>query len=184
MTNNKKISITGHTSGLGKALFDHFTQKNFAIEGYSRQNGYDISYPETQKRLIEKVSSSEFFINNAHSTWAQVELLYSLFEKWKDQPKHIINISSNSGDGIKNYIHPYAIHKNSLDKASEQLNNIPDAKCRVTNVRPAWIATDRIKNIAINDNMLNPKDVVSIIEWLILLPSNLHIPLLSLRARD
>ena len=37
----KKIVITGHTSGIGKAIFDKFTEVScHEIIGMSRSNGY------------------------------------------------------------------------------------------------------------------------------------------------
>jgi NAD(P)-dependent dehydrogenase (short-subunit alcohol dehydrogenase family) len=40
---NKRCVITGHTSGLGLALFEHFKNKGWDVEGYSRSNGYDLN---------------------------------------------------------------------------------------------------------------------------------------------
>ena len=37
-----KIAITGHTKGIGKALYDNLSQQH-EVEGYSRSNGFDIS---------------------------------------------------------------------------------------------------------------------------------------------
>lgn len=178
-----KMAITGHTAGLGKALFDHFHQKSFGVFGFSRKNGYDISNLESRSILVEKISACDLFINNAHCGWAQVELLYSVFEKWKDQPKHIINIGSNSGDGIKNFVHPYAIQKSALDKAAEQLNNIRDARCRVSTIRPGWIHTERIEKMNISEPQLTLQQVVTTIDWIVQLPPTMHIPSISLLAK-
>jgi hypothetical protein len=95
------MAITGHKGGLGKALFDHFKAKSFVVSGFSRTNGYDISAASCREQLVQNISECDLFINNAHSGWGQVELLYSVFEIWNNKPKHIINIGSNSGDGTK-----------------------------------------------------------------------------------
>lgn len=131
-----KVGITGHTSGLGKALFDSFD----AI-GFSRSNGYDISHPDA---IVEMIDDCEIFINNAHNGFNQVTLLYKIWKKWQDDEKLIICISSNSSDGIKNRVHPYAIEKAALDRACEQLNN-QKKLCKVMCIKPGWMDTPRVK---------------------------------------
>jgi NADP-dependent 3-hydroxy acid dehydrogenase YdfG len=130
------------------------------------------------------VSSCDVFINNAHAGWAQVDLLYQIFEQWKLQPKHIINISSNSGDGIKNYVHPYAVQKTALDKASEQLNAIREAKCRVSNLRPGWLDTQRIRELNVSEPKIALSEMAQLIEWVVCLPKTLHISTMSMTARQ
>ena len=179
-----KIAITGHTAGLGESLFNHFQRKGYSVEGFSRSNGYDFSKPECLQQLAKKVSSFDIFINNAHAGWAQVELLYLMFEQWKLQPKHIINISSNSSDGNKDYVHPYAVQKTALDKASEQLNAIKEADCRVTNLRPGWLDTERIRQLKVSDAKISLQEMASLIEWIVCLPNTLHISTMSMTARE
>jgi NADP-dependent 3-hydroxy acid dehydrogenase YdfG len=180
----QKIAITGHTAGLGESLFQHFLQRGYPIEGFSRSNGYDLSNPQSHEQLVSKVSSCDIFINNAYAGWAQVDLLYQIFECWKLQPKHIINISSNSGDGIKNYVHPYAVQKTALDKASEQLNAIPETQCRVTNLRPGWLDTERIRKLNVSDPKISLQEMATLIEWIVTLPKTLHISTMSMTARQ
>jgi hypothetical protein len=176
------MAITGHKGGLGKALFDHFKAKSFVVSGFSRTNGYDISAASCREQLVQNISECDLFINNAHSGWGQVELLYSVFEIWNNKPKHIINIGSNSGDGTKNYVHNYAIQKSALDKATEQLNNIPESRCRVTTIRPGWIQTDRVKAMNLSEPQLSLQEVVSVVEWIVGLPNSMHIPTMSILA--
>ena len=40
-----KIAITGHTKGIGQAIYDLLGQEHDVI-GYSRSNGYNINQPE------------------------------------------------------------------------------------------------------------------------------------------
>lgn len=180
----QKIAITGHTAGLGESLFKHFLHQGYSIEGFSRSNGYDLSTSEGLQQLVKKVGSCDIFINNAYSGWAQIDLLYQMFEQWKPQPKHIINISSNSGDGIKNFMHPYAVQKTALDKASEQLNAILEAKCRVTNLRPGWLDTERVSKLKVTDPKISLQEMATLIEWIVCLPQTLHISTMSMTARE
>ena len=148
-----KIAITGHTSGLGKALFEHYSNSI----GLSRSTGFDITQPQN---IIENVGDCDVFINNAYDGIHQVTLLYELIDYGFSGK--IINISSNSGDGIKSKAHVYAIDKNALDKANEQLYYMGHD---VTSVRPGWIDTPRVAFI--EEEKLNPDKVINIIDFII-----------------
>lgn len=152
-----KTAITGHTSGIGKALFESFDD----VIGFSRSTGFNISSPD---RIVDMISDCELFINNAHNGFDQVVLLYKVWEQWQDSDKLIICISSNSSDGIKNTVHPYAIQKAALDKACEQLNN-QKKLCKIICVKPGYVDTPRIK--AITEPKINTADLINIIRSLI-----------------
>jgi hypothetical protein len=70
-----KIAITGHTSGLGQAFYNHFSLNNEVI-GLSRSNGYDIR--KNQKEIVDIVSTCDLFFNNAHYGIDQGTLLVCL----------------------------------------------------------------------------------------------------------
>jgi NAD(P)-dependent dehydrogenase (short-subunit alcohol dehydrogenase family) len=133
-----KYAITGHTDGLGRAIstkVDHI--------GFSKSTGYDITNIEHRKNIIDQSINSDVFINNAYAEYAQTDLLYELYNEWKCLNKIIVNIGSNTTDGIKSYPHKYTAHKASLDKASEQLSNLKN-NCRVILIKFGWIGTDRV----------------------------------------
>lgn len=73
-----KIAITGHTSGLGKALFDHWSADHEVV-GLSRSTGHDISKHPDQ--IIATVSDCDLFFNNAHCGICQAKLLSALAGK-------------------------------------------------------------------------------------------------------
>jgi NAD(P)-dependent dehydrogenase (short-subunit alcohol dehydrogenase family) len=156
------ISITGHTSGLGLAIANYYS--DHTVKGFSRSNGYDISTDICDITVSSQIS--DVFINNAYHDMAQVKILFSMYERWKDDSsKTILNISSNSGDGIKTFPHPYAIYKNALDKTVEQLQNCKDTKCRILNLRPGYIDTPRVANI--QHEKLSPEYVAEVAAWMI-----------------
>ena len=149
------IGITGHTSGIGKAIYEKYDNSI----GFSRSNGYDIG---KNRKIIESASTIDVFINNAYEEFFQVELLYGLINSgYKGK---VINISSNSSDGIKNQIHPYAISKYALDKASEQLFY---RGYNVTNLRLGWVDTPRVAEKAKDKKKIPTDYVVNIIEWVL-----------------
>jgi short-subunit dehydrogenase len=78
---NKRCIITGHTTGLGLALFNHFKNKGWDVEGYSRSNGYDLTDVDS---LVEKIYGADLFINNAYADGAQLEYLNRTFKRVKN----------------------------------------------------------------------------------------------------
>ena len=76
----KKIVITGHTAGLGKAIYDKFTEISCReIVGMSRSNGYDID--TDFEKIVEEASGVELFINNAYRGEQQLKLFHALKDK-------------------------------------------------------------------------------------------------------
>jgi hypothetical protein len=154
------IAITGHTSGLGKALIEKYDR---AI-GFSRSNGFDISDPVARAQIINAAAGCNVFVNNAYSGIAQVDLLYELYAAWRDTDRLIINISSNSGDGIKNKPHAYAVHKAALDKASQQLS-YQNNSLKICNLRFGWLDTPRV--LQVTDAKISLADACDVINMVI-----------------
>jgi hypothetical protein len=76
----KKIVITGHTSGIGKAIFDKFTEVScHEIIGMSRSNGYDIE--KDFDKVVQEAAGAEIFINNAYRDKQQLKLFHALKDK-------------------------------------------------------------------------------------------------------
>jgi len=131
-----KFYITGIKRGLGKYLHDRLN-------------------------VVESFEECDVFINCKHDGFNQVEMLYEAY----DWGVRAINISSNSGDGIKKYAHSYAIEKAALDKANEQLFYLG---METTCLRFGWIDTERVADI--EENKMSLKSVLDTIEWILLHP--------------
>jgi hypothetical protein len=77
---NNKIVITGHTSGIGKAIYDKFKEVSCReIIGMSRSNGYDID--KDFEKIVEESAGAEIFINNAYRDKQQLRLFEALKNK-------------------------------------------------------------------------------------------------------
>ena len=77
---DKRIVITGHTHGLGKAIYDKFTEVScHEIVGLSRSNGYDID--KDFDKVVEAATGAEIFINNAYRDQQQLKLFNALKNK-------------------------------------------------------------------------------------------------------
>jgi len=76
----KKIIITGHTSGIGKSIYNTFKEGSCReILGMSRSNGYDID--KDFNKIVEEATGAEIFINNAYRDGQQLKLLQALKSK-------------------------------------------------------------------------------------------------------
>ena len=86
-----KIAITGHSAGIGQALAKIYTEQGHEVIGLSRRIGYNIrSIP----KVASVIESCDVFINNAQVGFAQTELLWEVWNRWRGQNKTIINIST------------------------------------------------------------------------------------------
>lgn len=137
-----KYAITGHTHGIGNSLF---TELSPNCLGFSRENGYDISIKSDRERIVSTAFDCDIFINNAHDSFFQTEMLYDMFTVWKGKDKLIINIGSDTTSGIKRKVWKYSSEKAALDKANEQLSFLLDP-CKVSMIRFGYVGTDRIIN--------------------------------------
>lgn len=84
-----KIFITGHTSGIGQALFDLLTP-DYTVMGGSRSTGWDVSDPTN----YESVLDYDVLVNNAYHRTGQLDLLRFVYQHWQDKPKTIVNVGS------------------------------------------------------------------------------------------
>ena len=168
-----RIAITGHTSGIGKALYKRCEEQSFPKHepiGFSRSNGYDINDPKPW--FHRKATDCDVFVNNAHDKFAQVDLLYRLWQEWKDKDKQIVCISSLSPDVTKKHMHPYSAEKCALDHACEQLQN-SKGKCRVINIKPGFVDTPRVASIYPKIYKMDPNYMAKVILWCIEQPEYL-----------
>lgn len=101
-----KFVITGHTSGIGKAIYEQFGGL-----GLSKSFGFDI----TKDSIIPFIDQNTCFINNAFTVedpFAQTKLLYESYKI----AKKVICIGSNT---------PYAgMYKTSKDSLSTACNDL------------------------------------------------------------
>ncbi len=114
-----KVVITGHTYGIGKALYDSFKSAEWEVVGLSRSNGYDIA--ADFDRVVEAATGADLFINNAYRDKQQTRLVHAL----KNKVKKMIVMGSVSR------LYPELIHTDYVHDKQE----LAEA-CRLVSIDP------------------------------------------------
>ena len=97
----------------------------------------------------------------------QLDILYQMYQRWeKHNNKLIINLGSNTSDGIKKHVWPYAAAKAATDKACEQLSYLKDGP-KVCNLRFGYIDFPHINKIAPNEKKISVVTALNSIQYVI-----------------
>lgn len=169
-----KIAITGHTKGIGLATSTLLRKQGHEVIGFSRHNGWDFTDKTTRKEFIEELDDGKFdcFINNAYpykfyqgmEGFLQVDLLNQVWLLWeKDPTKKIVVVGSQNSTTVKNYYHPFSIHKKAVDDTCNQLRNTRPWP-HIINIKPTHVDTQVINHLT-NVNKSKPEEVAELISW-------------------
>jgi hypothetical protein len=161
----KKIVITGHTSGIGQAIYNYFSQDpNNKVFGFSRSNGYDIQNPKKRAEVISFSKDADIFVNNAYN-WkydddSQLKTLRDIFNTWAGQNKIIINTSSIApAQPVQT---TYSLLKGGLDDfCFSKTFNLP----HIINLKPSWVMVDSLKTEIGNDPYMTTRQVVDVLDF-------------------
>jgi NAD(P)-dependent dehydrogenase (short-subunit alcohol dehydrogenase family) len=135
-----KIAITGHSAGIGQAFAKIYEQQGHEVIGLSRRNGYNI---RSLPKVAGMIEPCDMFINNAQVGYAQTELLFEVWGRWRGQQKYIVNVGTQMTDLLlppKEEWDEYIIQKKALDLATQLLEQRSEWP-RLLLVRPGNIAT-------------------------------------------
>jgi NADP-dependent 3-hydroxy acid dehydrogenase YdfG len=143
----KNVAITGHTSGIGKGLFNHFINKDCNVRGFSKDTGFNISNKLNQDFIVTHTRDCDLFINNAYHHYAQVELM----KLWHQQHWHdnhfIISTSSMAAEPLANipenfpWLKYYGEEKYAINSASWEINH-SGSKCKSIVIMPGVVQTN------------------------------------------
>jgi hypothetical protein len=136
-----KVVITGHTYGIGKALYQHFqTFGGWEVVGLSRSNGYDID--KDFDKVVEAATGCFLFINNAYRDKQQTKLVHAL----KNKVKKMVVMGSVSR------LYPELIHTDYVHDKQE----LAEA-CRLTSIDPNGIDMLHL-DLSFIEGMLNSNE--------------------------
>jgi nucleoside-diphosphate-sugar epimerase len=114
-----KCCITGHTRGIGKAFYDHFTAKGWEVAGFNSSSS--ISY------IVDQSVGCDLFINNAYANGEQLTLFNQLYAS----VNKMIVCGSVASDRPDPSLPEYSLHKKELqdcviDVATDRNTNNAD----------------------------------------------------------
>ena len=142
-----RIAITGHASGIGRALAGVLESRGHEILGLSKREGHNI---RNYVKIANLIEPCDVFINNAQASYAQTELLYEVWNKWRSKDnKHIWCISTIMtqhpvGPPIQGQdeiaINHYRTQKIAMEEAVNQLR-AKKGSPRIIIIRPGGVAT-------------------------------------------
>ena len=90
-----KILITGHTSPMGSALYEHYSSMNEVL-GVSKNEGFDFNKNHHQDQIVDMALARDVFLNVAHVGTAQSTLLLKLKQRWSPEAplRKVITVGS------------------------------------------------------------------------------------------
>jgi hypothetical protein len=174
-----KVSITGHTSGIGKHLYESLDN----TIGFSRSNGFDIENENNLDKIYELSKDCHVFINNAYFQDAQLKLFNKFYKNWRYKEKTIINIVSKTIYSKLN--DEYTLFKKELSQNVIQSTDKGGYKvCRVINVNPGYVKTNMTKEFHTKQKMLEVSEITDIVKWVLNLPHHIQIGELGVWVTD
>lgn len=155
--------ITGHTSGIGKAIYEWATRKGWQVQGFSRSTGHPIEELEVQESILRSTAGADIFFNNTHAGFHQIDLAYKWFhQNYKFENKTMVTLGSRASDSVLTRLHPYSVEKKALDTAIKQMQSMPH-NCRMIHLRFGYVDTPAVSNVTIAK--LKTDDVIQALDW-------------------
>lgn len=159
----KKVVVTGHTSGIGKEIFEYFSKDpNNSVFGFSRSTGYDIKNRAIRNEIIEFSTDADIFVNNAYS-WhddSQLILLRNMFHKWHGQDKIIINMSSIAPAQPDQTT--YSLLKGGIDAfCFSKTFQLP----HIINLKPNWVMVENLRKEIGSQPHMTTSQVVEVLDF-------------------
>lgn len=161
---DKKIVITGHTSGIGKSLYNALKEGSCReIVGMSRSNGYDLE--KDFDKIVKEATGAELFINNAYRDRQQLELLRALKDK-VDMMVVMGSVSRFYPEIIPTqYVHDKAELAEECRKISLDPNGIPLLHLDLSFIEGTIVDTNTPTSFVSDDNVSHKDIIESIVFW-------------------
>lgn len=160
----RKVLILGHTKGIGKAIFDRLTSDGHSVKGLSRENGnFNMEQPNSRERVANLLDQYDTLIISANAGWANVEMLYRAWGKWKGRKdKTIVVMGSHITEQPRNFSNLYQIYKISLEAGVKQLQSASPYPNLVL-LRPGWVQSEM--SASVEAAKMSPDSVAEVLAW-------------------
>ncbi len=128
-----RIAITGHTQGIGLALYNYYQNQGKEVIGFSLDNGWDISRDLTT--IINQTEDCDLFFNHAYCDNYQTAIAQRWHVKHWRHNHWIVNTSSEVSlsepivSSQMPWLAKYQEHKQNLNVISRQINS-SYSKCK------------------------------------------------------
>ena len=166
--NKKKYSvlITGHTRGIGRAIYDHLTNEGYECVGLSKSTGNDIL--EKEDVIVDMIEHFNYVVLNAYAGHSQSQMLKKIVSRYKDYNKRIAVITSTSGttegadedlaggDGYQEY---KQIKKELIEYIGQTQQELIDKPLHIFDICPDTVYTDMTAGLWEEYPKLQPEDV-------------------------
>jgi len=165
MLRGTRVAITGHTSGIGKEIYEYCKFNGADVRGYSRKTGYDLRLGgDNVINDILKFDADVVF-NHAWAPRTQNKILKILHTQWeKYNNKVIINtgsatcyysIGSDIYESDKAELRDYCI---AAAKSYPHQN-----KCRIHNVSMGWTNSKILEGVEDGEYFIDPYEAALIL---------------------
>ena len=188
-----KISITGHTSGIGLAIAQKFKEHDHEVRGFSRSNGFDISDKSTRDSILASSKDADVFVNNAYHPTGQTELLREAIAVWKDTKTVIVNLSSKCifypTDHVNPAVQEYSVAYKAAKEQQEKIINTlfySRSKARILNILPGVVnaGPSVLYPELVPGPKIDPKDLAELIYGIIMMRNKISIQTIMLETPD
>jgi NAD(P)-dependent dehydrogenase (short-subunit alcohol dehydrogenase family) len=169
---NKKSSIliTGHTRGIGAATYHLFSELGHYCEGYSRSTGFDVI--RDCDLIVDRIKNFDWVVLNAYAQRSQEEMLKKIIERYQDEDKKVVVITSTSGTPIcedDNITDPFykeyiKMKRDLIGYIARVQQELLFKKLNVFDVCPDIVDTDMTKNLWNDCPRLNSTDVAECVK--------------------
>ena len=175
-----RIFITGHTRGIGKAIFDLYEDKNFFCYGVSKSTGMDID--KDCDLIVEQMANFNYIVLNAYEKDSQLRMLKSIVERYQDEPKKIVVITSTSGTpaGMDSSLKQqeynwYCKNKKSLIEYIEKIQqDLYEKPIQIFDVCPDTVKTDMSHGLWEEYPKLHAQGVAECVDMCFTKPYNIN----------
>ena len=175
-----RIFITGHTRGIGKAIFDLYESKNFMCYGVSKSTGMDID--KDCDSIVDQMANFNYIVLNAYEKDSQLRMLKMIVERYQDDPKKIAVITSTSGTnaGIDSSLKTqtynwYCKNKKSLIEYIEKIQqDLYEKPIQIFDVCPDTVKTDMSKGLWEEYPKLQAQEVAECVDMCFTKPYNIN----------
>jgi|DEB0MinimDraft_6_1074348.scaffolds.fasta_scaffold32982_5 nucleoside-diphosphate-sugar epimerase len=160
-----KVLITGHTRGIGRAIYDRLADEGYECEGFSQSTGYNVLNREDE--IIDRIKEFDYVVLNAYAQHSQLNMLKKIVHLYKDKDLRVAVITSTSGtpEGAdedmqdEEYLEYKRIKRELIQYIGQIQQTLVDKKLNIYDVCPDTVYTDMTVGLWEEYPKLQPDDV-------------------------